>query len=75
MITQNLRRGFHAVKAGQADIHQHQVRARLLYELHGIGAVLGFTHDAKFLPSAQDGPDTVPHDLVIIHQKDVEGHE
>ena len=35
-VAQQLRGGFDAVHAGQADIHQHQIGIGLLAELHGI---------------------------------------
>ena len=48
-MAQDFGRGLDAVQSGQADVHQHHVRAQALDELHGVGAVLGFADDAKFV--------------------------
>ena len=49
-------------------------RTELLDELHGVRAVLGLAHHAKFVRPVQDGLDAIAHDLVIIHEQDVEWH-
>ncbi len=71
---QDFLRGFDAVQSRQADIHQHQMRAKALGELHRVGAVLRFADDAKFVAAAQDRLNAVAHDLMIIHEEDVERH-
>ena len=43
----------------------------MLDELHGVRCRFGFAHHAKFVAAAQDGLDAVAHDLVIIHEEDV----
>ena len=75
MEAQDLLRGFHSIEAGQADVHQHHVGPVALGELHGVGPVFGLSHHAKFArPRLKDGFDAIAHDLMIIHEKDVERH-
>ena len=45
------------------------------HELHRIRAILRFTSHAKVPGSRQNGLDPVAHDLVIIHQQNVDGHK
>ena len=49
-------------------------RVMQLHELQGVGAVLGFAHHAKFGIALQNGFDAIAHDLVVIHQQDVDRH-
>src|SRR4051812_9122949 len=43
-------------------------------ELDCIRSVLSLASHTKFSRPAQNGLDTIPHDLVIIYEKDVEWH-
>src|SRR5579863_5912206 len=74
MMAQNFRGGLDAAQPGEANVHQHQVGLMQFYKLQRAGASLRFPHHAKFRVASQDGLDAVPHDLVVIHQKYVEGH-
>ena len=74
VVAQDLRRGLDAVQTGQADVHQHQVGPKPLARTGPRRARFGFADHAKFVAAAQDGLDAIAHDLVIIHEQDVEGH-
>ena len=74
MIAQDFGSGLDAVQSRQTNIHEDQLRPVQLHELQCVGAGFGFPDHAKFGIALQNGFDAIPHDLVVIHQQDVDRH-
>src|SRR5438105_4686259 len=74
LMPEDLSRSFHSVQPRQTDVHQNDLRAALPDELNGVRTILGLADHAKFAGAVQDGLDAIAHDLVIIHEEDVEWH-
>jgi hypothetical protein len=68
MMSQDFGGGLDAVEPRQANIHQHQIWAMLFDEQNGAGAIVGFSHHAKFRAAVEDCADAISHDLVVIDE-------
>jgi len=70
-VAQQLGGGFDAVHAGQAYIHQSDLRLGSLAQTYGIGAAFGFADHAKLVTSLENAPDAIAHQLVVVDENDI----
>ena len=63
-----------SVQTGQPDVHQNDVGALLLANLHRFGPALGFANHLELFAVAENSLDSISHDLVIVYEKDLKRH-
>src|SRR5580698_9233710 len=73
-MAQDLNGGLNSVQTRQTDIHHHQIRTRLLAELHRLGAAARLADHAEFGATLQNGTEAVPHHFVIVDQQNIVCH-
>jgi len=66
----NLAGGLKAVNIGHADVQDGNVRFELICFFHRFLAVRGLTDDSPSASGAQDSPDAVPNEFVVIREED-----
>src|SRR5450631_193595 len=71
----NPRRGFESVHFRHRDIENHDIRFQRLYGLKSFFSVPGFPADFPFRSGSRNQrTNTLPHDLMIIHQQNPSRH-
>jgi hypothetical protein len=56
-----------------ADVHQHDVGARLAGQAHGLLAVAGLAHDGQTWCTVDDHGEAVPEQGLVVGQDDPDG--
>src|SRR5262245_55367871 len=54
------------VDTGHAQIHEHDVRAVLVRQRHGLGAILRHAHDLEVRNGAENHAHTFAHHVLIV---------
>ena len=67
-------RRLEAVHVRHADVHEHDVGQLFASGLDGLTSGLGLTHDGEVLGLREHRRDALPHELVIVDEKDADRH-